>query len=497
MNTTALNGISSDTILTVRPSDTPSVDAFRRQRISQPFGLFDNKFLSSKNHLLWDERLTGCIMIHGTVTGTFEVGQTFTGSTSEYHGVIASVDNPTSFTYSTIDNSFTVGETITTATGSAVITSINTGTHVEYQYYRASVALKVGTLQGQKAIRQTFRYFPYISGYSQLVNTTQVFNEPKIGLKQTVMYGDNLNGIGIVQDELITKLLIRSNTSGVPVDSLLAQSDWNLDNLSGNGVEHGNPSGVKLDITKNQIQTLDFQWLGVGRIRCGFNIDGKLIYVHEFNHATLASGVYMRTPTLPIRYEIENVSATASPSSLEQICAAVASEGGYAIPGFEFSVSHGITERSLADGVRTPILAIRLKNASENGGIPVRNTLKLIDSGLFARAADVYFELVHIHEMRSFTGIWISIDDSSAAMISKDITALTAHHIHEIEGAMVATGTGMNAGATDVINTSIISNHIYLSQDIDSELSEMFVIYATSRFGAGYASAHISWIELE
>jgi len=476
-------------------SSGDALDAFGRHRVSQPFGLFDNKFLSSKNHHLWDERLTGCVMIHSAVTGTFSPGQKFTGSTSEYYGTITSIDSPTSFTYSTIDNSFTLGETITTATGSATISSIDTGAHVEYQYNRASVALKLGMLQGQKVIRQTYRYFPYISGYSQLVNTTQVFNVPKLGLKQTVMYGDNLNGIGIVQDELITKLLVRSNVSGSVVDLLVSQADWNLDNLSGNGIEHGNPSGVKLDITKSQISVLDFQWLGVGRIRFGLNIDGKLIYIHEFNHANMTTGVYMRTPTLPIRYEIENVTGTSSSSTLEQICAAVASEGGYAIPGLEFSTSHGITDRVLVAGVKTPVLAIRLKNASENDGLPVRKTVKLLNVGLFARAADIYFELVHVHEMRTFSGTWIARGDNSSVMISKDVTDFTAHHIHDIEGGMVATATGINAGSTTSIDTSVINNHIYLSQDIDCELSEMFVIYATSRAGTGYASAHISWIE--
>lgn len=497
-NPKALAGsLATDPIWRTQPSDSASLDAFARQRFSQPFGIFDNKFLSSKNHHLWDERLTGCVMIHGSLTGTFEAGQTFTGGTSAYYGVITSIDSPTSFTYSTIDNSFTVGETITTATGSAIITSIDTGAHAEFQYNRASVALKVGTIAGQRVIRQTNRYFPYISGYGHLVDMTTVFDTPKAGLKQTVMYGDNLNGLGLVVDELTTKLLIRSEVTGSVVDSFIPQSEWNLDNLTGTGPEHGSPSGVVLDITKSQILVIDFQWLGVGRVRYGFNIGGQLIYVHEIEHANVTEGVYIRTPTLPIRYEIENVATTDSASLLEQICCAVASEGGYSIPGSEFSTSHGITERTLADGVKTPILAIRLKNASENGGKPVRKTIKLLNTGMFARASDIYFELMHVHELRTFTGTWIPRDDSSSVMISKDVTALTAHHIHDVEGGMVATGTGTNSASTDTIDTSVINNHIFLSQNIDSDNSEMFVVYATSRTGTAYASAHISWIEME
>ena len=67
------------------------------------------------------------------------------------------------------------------------------------------------------------------------------------------------------------------------------------------------------------------QWLGVGRVRVGFNINGVIYYAHYFNNANNLGSVYMSTPNLPVRYE---VSSTGGSVTLDQICCTVQSEGG-------------------------------------------------------------------------------------------------------------------------------------------------------------------------
>ena len=44
---------------------------------------------------------------------------------------------------------------------------------------------------------------------------------------------------------------------------------------------------------------IDYEWLGVGRIRFGLAIGAGIIYVHEINYANSQSGVYMSSPNLP------------------------------------------------------------------------------------------------------------------------------------------------------------------------------------------------------
>jgi len=156
------------------------------------------------------------------------------------------------------------------------------------------------------------------------------------------------------QDGLIVYFVRRTYVSGAVVETRVAQADWNTDTLNGTGA-----SGYTLDVTKTQIFWQDFEWLGVGSVRCGFVIDGQNIIAHQFNNANALTTVYMTTAILPIRYEITNTGATASASSMKQICSTVISEGGY-----EKKVALSVARRTTTvTGISTsfvPLVSIRL-----------------------------------------------------------------------------------------------------------------------------------------
>lgn len=477
----------------VKFGDSQSLDAFGRLRTADPFILFESKFIAARNEPIWSERLTGAIITHGAVTGAgFVVGHTFTGGTSGKTGTITAVAAGV-LTYSTSNNDFTDGETITSTNGStAVIATHNTGADLEFDYATSSVNLSLGTVSGQRVIRQTVRYFPYSSGFSHSIACTGTIAPGKANVKQTIMYGDSLNGLGFVLDGTTLNVLKRSNTSGAVVDTLVPQSQWSLDTLS---PDYGpNPSGITLDITKSQIFEISFQWLGVGRVRMGFNIDGTSVPVHEFLHANNTEGVYMQTPTLPIRYEIENTGTAASATTLEQICGMVASEGGKLLPGAEFSVGHTwAQERAVT--TRTPILAIRLKNEFPTGQ-PNRKQARFLDFEVFARTNDALVELVHVHDPSGVTATWTSVDDTSGVEFSTDISVVGGEHLHTIQPAIVPAGTGQ-LGTTRDLTSEFIGQHSYISQNYESTNSEMFVVYATARTGTSNVVGHISTIESE
>lgn len=477
----------------VKFGDSQSLDAFGRLRTADPFILFESKFIHSRSPQLWSERITGAIITHGAVSGAgFVVGHTITGGTSGKTGVISAVAAGV-LTYATSNNDFTDGETITSTNGStAVVATHNTGADIVFDYATSSVGLNLGTVSGQKVIRQTVRYFPYSSGFSHQIACTGTFAPGKANVKQTIMYGDSLNGLGFVLDGTILKVLKRSNTSGVAVDTLVPQSEWSIDRLS---PDLGpNPSGITLDITKSQIFEISFQWLGVGRVRLGFNIGGTSIPVHEFVHANEVAGVYMQTPTLPMRYEIENTGTAASATSLEQICSMVASEGGKLLPGAEFSVGHTwAQERAIT--VRAPIFAIRLKNEFP-AGQPNRKQARFLDFEVFARTNDALVELVHVHDPSGVTANWASVDETSGVEFSADITAVSGEHVHTVQPAVVPAGTGQLGTAKD-ITSEFIGNHSYISQNYESSNSEMFVVFVTARTSTTNCVAHISFIESE
>ncbi len=203
-------------------------------------------------------------------------------------------------------------------------TALTGGGTTTYLVNESTVRLNVGTASGDAVVRQTYRSFIYQPGKSLLVMSTLAMNVPKANLRQRVGYFSTQNGVFLEQDGLTTYIVLRTYTSGAVVDTRIAQADWNGDKLNGTG-----DSAFTLDMSKAQIFWQDFEWLGVGAVRCGFIIDGQTIIAHTFKNANTTTGVYMTTAILPVRYELENTAATASASSLKQICSTVISEGGY------------------------------------------------------------------------------------------------------------------------------------------------------------------------
>lgn len=223
----------------------------------------------------------------------------------------------------------------------------------------SSVKLEVTTASGDEAIRQTKRVFPYQPGKSLLVMCTFAMAAGATNLRQRVGYFDANNGVFLQQKDNALSFIIRTYTGGSASDSrAVAQANWNGDKLDGSGA-----SGITLDVTKTQIFFIDFEWLGVGSVRCGFIIDGEYIVAHTFNNANSLSSVYMQTAVLPIRYEIKADGTLAAAASMKQICSTVISEGGYQ----QVSQEHVARRTAAFANVGTsfvPLVTIRLASDS-------------------------------------------------------------------------------------------------------------------------------------
>lgn len=137
------------------------------------------------------------------------------------------------------------------------------------------------------------------------------------------------------------------------------QSSWNVDKLDGAG-----PSRITLDKSKAHIFWTDLEWLGVGTVRCGLVINGKMVHCHSFHHANILPTTYMTTATLPLRYEITNISQTSTTSILKQVCSTVISEGGYQLYGAQRAAGTDIGAEYTLGVASTyyPIVSIRLKS---------------------------------------------------------------------------------------------------------------------------------------
>lgn len=258
-----------------------------------------------------------------------------------------------------ISNPFTIFENKQLFDNRAIVwdQKLTSGGTSTFSSNRASSSLAVTSTNGSQVIRQTKQRFNYQSGKSLLIMCTFVMGSTASGIIKKVGYFDNNNGIFLQQSGSVTSFVVRSNVSGSPTDIVFDQSNWNIDKLNGTGI-----SGINLDITKAQILFIDLEWLGTGRIRYGFVINGTIYYVHEVLNANNISSVYMSTPNLPIRYEINNVSSSSS-SSLEQICSTVISEGGFENKGFVYSADRGVAPLTgINNAALYPLISIKIDN---------------------------------------------------------------------------------------------------------------------------------------
>jgi hypothetical protein len=254
--------------------------------------------------------------------------------------------------FTLFDSSFRYGDNQLWSTATA------TGGTTTYNTAQGLMDLNVTTASESSVRRQTTKVFPYQPGKSLLVMTTFVCATPKANLDQKVGYFGNDNGYFLEQNGLTTYFVERSAVSGAVTNTRVAQADWNVDPMDGTG-----PSGITLDISKAQILWMDLEWLGVGTVKMGFVVNGTFYICHKWDHANLVTSTYITTASLPLSCEITNTGATASASTLKQICATVISEGGYALTGLQQSVGTPITAAKTLTtaGTYYPIVSLRLK----------------------------------------------------------------------------------------------------------------------------------------
>ena len=166
--------------------------------------------------------------------------------------------------------------------------------------------------------------------------STFAMNTPKANVRQRVGYYGGENGIYFENDGTTNYFVLRSNTSGNVTETRVAQTDWTVDKFDGTGYS-AQSGGAEhtggLDVSKTNILWMDIEWLGVGDVRCGFVVDGKMTTAHIFHNDNKNLVPYMTTASLPLRYEIKNTGVTTSNSTLKQICSTVISEGGYELYG--------------------------------------------------------------------------------------------------------------------------------------------------------------------
>lgn len=342
--------IPKSEIVSITYADSPNIDAFGRLRASMPTTLFDSKTLHNKQSLFWSQ----------------------------------------------------------TANGNA---SVNfTGDLVD-----ASVTLSASN-SGEYAIRQTTQRFNYQPGKSQLVIFTGILNPvsnaiKRYGIFQSLTASPFTPNCGLyfeTQTDSASSIAVVQQNNAFLVPSVSARREnWNLDKLDGNG-----SSGKTLQLSAANIFLIDYEWLGVGRVRFGFVIDGQIIYCHEINNAGNVSGSYLRTPNLPVRAELRQTGA--GNSSMKTICCSVMSEGGADFTGVTRSVDSGTTPINVtAQYSRRALMGLRLQsNKLDSVNELLRVDIANLPQG---NATDAFyrFEILINPTLGGSPVTWQNVDDNS------------------------------------------------------------------------------------
>lgn len=244
-----------------------------------------------------------------------------------------------------------------------------------------------GTASGAKVTRQTRQYFRYVPGKSMMILQSGVFGPAAANVRRRRGLFDDRNGVFVEQTSSGVFVVIRSYVSGAVLENRVAQADWNMDIMDGTG-----ESGITLDMSKSNIILIDLEWLGAGRVRFGFVIDGHFYYVHEFKNANNLANAYMTTANLPLRAELENTGTADATATMRLICATVLIEGDGDSGGqYTHGVSNGIAATAVT--TRRAVLSIRPKatfNSITNRGIIIPENFSLS-----AGSNSAYWEIVY------------------------------------------------------------------------------------------------------
>jgi len=346
---------------------------------------------------------------------------------------------------------------------------------------RPDVKLSTTAANGDSAIFQTYRYFHYQPGKCQLVTLSGNFGTGlKTGSRRRWGQFDANNGLFFEFDGATLNAVVRSNVTGTPVENRVAQASWNLDKLDGNG-----PSGITLDVTKQQIWFIEYTWFSIGAAAFGVRIGRKTIYVHVFEHGNSIATPYSQTATLPIRIENTNTAATSGASDLFLTCASIISEGDYNPEGELRSVDTGIASKTLTTtGVRVPLISLR--KTSTKIRVPV--VLATI-SPFIQTADDILFEII---KNPTLTGaVWAG--PISSVEYDLTATALTGGtKIHSFYMSAQANGISSADVNVDVFR----SLDAWLGADI-AGTSNILTLSATSLTAGAQVLATATWKEFE
>lgn len=355
---------------------------------------------------------------------------------------------------------------------------VGTASSATYNYNTSSCILTAGSGLNDESTRQSKKYLLYRAGQSHTALLSFGNFTTTTGFKKQVGYFDDNDGIFLEASGGTYYIVKRSSVSGSVVDTKIAQANWNLNKLNNSSIS------PYLNWSAANILVIDLQWLGVGRVRVGFDLNGVIVYAHEFSHAgnlNLAD-VYMRTASLPCRYGITNTSGTPlTVANMKQICSSVVREGGDELEGYQGSAFTFNTQTATT----TPRSAysIRLKDEYNKATIRPMNI-----TGINNGSARVLIQVI-LNPTLTGTLVWTS---NSTQITEQSITQLnyTAGTGHVLSSYVLSSTTQSKEGVDLGID-----NALSLHTDINGN-RDIICVIATSATGTQQIDLGFGFMEV-
>ena len=252
-----------------------------------------------------------------------------------------------------------------------IIFSNNSSAVSQYNADDSSTTLIINNT-GDYVIRQTKQITNYQAGKShQILLTFYDFAPQPNIIKRLGYYSSgtnapyNTNYDGLYLESSNNQVSVNIAKDGVITS--ITQNDWNVDKLDGTG-----KSNITIDWNSNHILAIDFQWLGVGRIRWSVIIDGVTIPFHYQDYTNNGyKGVYMLYPNHPLRFEIRQTGEGSG--NYTHVCGSVGTEGSINQLGLVKSYDTGSTALSATiSGTSYALLGIRYNTNITNNQIEIK-----------------------------------------------------------------------------------------------------------------------------
>jgi len=227
----------------------------------------------------------------------------------------------------------------------------------------SGVDMAVTSTVGSQVIRQTHNTMRYIPGRSSTLSFAVRYQTPVVGIRRRVGLFNDIDGF-YFEDNGGDYACVIINSDGVtPTINRVSRANWNGDKLDGTG-----PSGIVADPTAQQLISMDYEWYGAGQVVFQYVINGKSIVIHTFNNGNILPSPWCKTPFLPIRCELTNVTGAAGTHHLYQGSNSLITEGETAYLGVAQSHMTPVSGVTLAaSNTFYPVLSIRLKSTALQG----------------------------------------------------------------------------------------------------------------------------------